>query len=110
MVPLVTPFSCKGASDVSINIGGGMQDESLPFELSPTSGTAGAFPDDPLEVSGLALSALSIACCEMLLPLGAALDWLRAGDFVWELDGTSDKLAAAGILDLVAGVWLLLAG
>lgn len=56
---------------------------SKPFELSAGSKVAGAFPDDPLDAPGRTLSALSMTeGCDILLPLGAALDWLSAGDFV----------------------------
>jgi hypothetical protein len=82
-----------------------------PFELSTISDTAAAFPDDARDGPGLVLSARSgMGGCEALLALGTALDWLSAGDFVCELDGVSDTLAAVGILDRVTGVWLTLAG
>ena len=46
----------------------------------------------------------------MLLPLGTALDWLNAGDFVCVLEGPSDTLAVVGKLDLVTGVSVTLIG
>ena len=80
-----------------------------PFEFSEGAAVAGAFPGDAREAPGLALSGRSAFWgCKTPLPLGAALDWLKAGDFACELDGVSDT--AAGTLDLVTGVWLTLVG
>lgn len=76
-----------------------------PFELSTVSDTAGAFPEDPRDGPGLVLSARSgIDGCEVLLALGTALDWLKAGDFACELDGGSDTVVVVGTLDRVTGV------
>jgi hypothetical protein len=79
------------------------KERNKPFEFSVISRLAGVFPDETRDVPGRALSALSIVeGCDILLPLGAALDWLSAGDFVWAAEGASDKLVVAGIVVLGA--------
>lgn len=86
--PFDTPFDCGGTA-------------LLP---SAVLDRAGAFPDGVEDTFGLEFSVFSTEW-ETLAPLGAALDWLKAGDFVWALDGVS----VVGTLDLVTGVWLTLA-
>ncbi len=82
VIPFDTPFDCEGATLCKRGaIIWESSDNSRPFELSPTSGKAGAFPEDTLEGPGRDVSPRSEGC-EILLPLGTALDWLSAGDFV----------------------------
>lgn len=66
------------------------------------------FADDILEGGGLVLSARSgMGGCDVLM-LGAALDWLNAGDLV--CDAVSEAPAVVETLDRAIGVWLALAG